>query len=44
MDATALISRRIDYPSASVWLADYIISQSLAANFAAQQPSLRSNR
>jgi hypothetical protein len=25
------------YPSASVWLADYIISQSLAANFAAQQ-------
>jgi len=25
------------YPSASVWLADYIISQSLAANYAAQQ-------
>jgi hypothetical protein len=25
------------YPSASVWLADYLISQSLAANYAAQQ-------
>ncbi len=25
------------YPSASVWLADYMISQSLAANYAAQQ-------